>query len=88
MILDKDLTDSQYQDIIRKICGGCSEFERRPETDMMVIVFDRRGRQIPEYQGPYEAVKNSILSDAPPDTMFAHGFTLDGELRKVTREEW
>ncbi len=42
-ILDKDLTDFQYQDIIRRICGGCSEFERRPPTGMTVIVFDRRG---------------------------------------------
>ncbi len=88
MILDKDLTDFQYQDIIRRICGGCSEFERRPPTGMTVIVFDRRGRQIPSYQGPYETVKDSILNDAPPDTIFAHGFTVAGELRRVSREEW
>ena len=54
----------------------------------MVIVFDKEGEQIPEYQGQYEEVKESILTDAPPDAVFAHGLTDIGELRKVSREEW
>ena len=54
----------------------------------MVMVFDERGEQIPKYQGQYEKVKESILGDAPPDTIFALGFTDAGELRKVPREEW
>ena len=54
----------------------------------MVMVFDEEGEQIPEYQGQYEEVKGSILKDAPPDAIFAHGFTDAGELRKVSREEW
>ncbi len=54
----------------------------------MVMIFDERGEQIPEYQGQYEKVKESILGDAPPDTIFALGFTDAGELRKVPREEW
>jgi len=54
----------------------------------VVVVFDRSGEQIPKYQGQYEEVKESILKDAPPDAVFAHGFTNSGELRKVPREEW
>ena len=54
----------------------------------MVMVFDKWGEQIPEYQGQYEEVKESILADALPDTIFALGFTDAGELRKVPREEW
>ena len=54
----------------------------------MVMVFDRRGEQIPEYQGQYGKVKGSILGDALPDTIFALGFTDAGELREVPREEW
>jgi len=54
----------------------------------MVVVFDEEGEQIPKYRGQYEEVKESILKDAPPDAVFAHGFTNAGELRKVPREEW
>jgi len=54
----------------------------------MVMVFDKRGEQIPEYQGQYEDVKESILRDAPSDIIFAHGLTDDGELLKVPRTEW
>ncbi len=49
----------------------------------MVMVFDERGEQIPKYHGQYEKVKERILGDAPPDTIFALGFTDAGELRKV-----
>jgi len=54
----------------------------------MVMVFDKRGEQIHKYQGQCEDVKESILKDAPPDTIFALGFTETGELLKVPREEW
>ena len=54
----------------------------------MVIVFDRKGEQIPRYQGQYEKVKGNILRDTLPNTIFALGFTNDGELRKVPIEEW
>ncbi len=53
----------------------------------MVVVFDKKGEQIPEYQGQYEAVKESILKDAPIDAVFACGFTDTGELLQVPREE-
>ena len=59
----------------------------RSQTDM-VMVFDKEGKQISEYQGQYEDVKESILKDAPSDTIFAHGLTDDGKLRKVSKEEW
>ena len=54
----------------------------------MVMVFDRRGRQIPDYQGQYQKVKESILRDALPDAVFAHGFTPAGKPREISREEW
>jgi len=54
----------------------------------MVMVFDKRGEQISKYQGQYEKVKESILGDALPDTIFALGFSDAGELRKVPREGW
>ena len=54
----------------------------------MVMVFDKEGEQIPRYQGQYEEVKQSILADALPDTIFALGFSDAGELLKVPREEW
>jgi len=54
----------------------------------MVMVFDKCGEQIPEYQGQYEKVKKSILADVLPDTIFALGFTDAGELQEVSREEW
>ena len=54
----------------------------------MVMVFNRRGEQIPKYQGQYEEVRKNILVDAPPDTVFAHGFAGSGKLLKVPREKW
>ena len=54
----------------------------------MVMVFDENGEQIPEYQGQYAEVKESVLKDAPIDAVFAHGFNDAGGLRQVPREEW
>jgi len=54
----------------------------------MVMVFDKRGEQLPGYQGQYEKVKRNILKDALPATVFALGFTDTGELCEVPREEW
>ncbi len=56
--------------------------------DGMVMVFDKTGEQMFEYQGQYEEVKKSILKDAPPDTVFACLFDSEPELRKVPREKW
>jgi len=54
----------------------------------MVMVFDKEGEQIPEYQGQYQEVKESILKDAPLDAVFGYLSDSEPELRKVPREEW
>jgi len=54
----------------------------------MVMVFDEKGEQIPEYQGQYEKVKENVLKDAPLDTAFGYLSNSEPELRKVSREEW
>ncbi len=54
----------------------------------MVMVFDKKGEQVPEYQGQYQEVKESILRDALPDTVFGYLYDSGPELRKVPREEW
>jgi len=54
----------------------------------MVMVFDKKGEQIPEYQGSYEKLKKEILHHAPLDALFAHGFSEAGEPIRVLREKW
>ena len=56
--------------------------------DNMVMVFDKQGEQIPEYQGQYAEVKESILKDAPPNAVFGCLCDLEPELRRVPRGEW
>ena len=54
----------------------------------MVIVFDIKGEQIPEYAGQYEGIKKSILKDALPNIAFAYLSDFIPELQEVPREEW
>ena len=54
----------------------------------MVMVFDEEGEQIPEYQGQYEEVRESILKDAPPNAVFGCFPDYEIELEIVPREEW
>ena len=54
----------------------------------MVMVFDEKGEQVPEYQGQYEAVKESILKDASLDAVFGYLSNYEPELREVLKEEW
>jgi len=54
----------------------------------IVMVFDKRGRQVPEYQGQYQEVKEGILKDAPSDAIFGYFLNYESELRAVPREEW
>jgi len=54
----------------------------------MTMVFDEGGEQIPEYQGQYEAVKERVLADAPPDAVFSYLPDYETELQIVPREEW
>ena len=52
----------------------------------MVLVFDEKGKQMPQYQGQYEGVKERILRDAPPDAVFWHDEVR--QLKAVEKEEW
>ena len=54
----------------------------------IVMLFDERGRQVFEYQHQYDEVKEKILKDAPPDTLFGFFLDFDTELRIVPREKW
>ena len=54
----------------------------------MVMVFDKEGEQIPEYQGQYEEVKESILKNAPSDAIFGHLPDYETELQRVSRNDW
>ena len=54
----------------------------------MVMVFDENGEQLPEYQGSYADVRESILKDAPSDAIFAHWTTQSTKPSNLTREEW
>ena len=57
-------------------------------SNNMVMVFDNKGEQIPEYQGQYEEVKGEILKDAPPSAVFGCFPDYENELRIMPREEW
>jgi hypothetical protein len=52
------------------------------------MVFDANGEQIPQYQGQYKDVKQSILRDASPETVFTWWLDYDSEPKTVSREEW
>ena len=54
----------------------------------MVVVFDDRGEQIPEYQGRYEEVRQHLVKDAPTEAVFGYAANDEGEIRVVSREEW
>ena len=51
----------------------------------MVIVFDEKGEQLPDYQGDYQEVKEKVLRDAPRDAVVIN---IASVLRPVKREEW
>jgi hypothetical protein len=57
-------------------------------SNNVVIVFDKKGEQIPKYQGQYEDVKGKILKDAPLNTVFGCFPDYETELQIVPREEW
>ena len=54
----------------------------------MVLVFDQDEEQIPEYQGRYQEVRELILKDAPPETVFGHWRDYAGDITTIPREEW
>ncbi len=57
-------------------------------SNNMVMVFDREGEQIPEYQGQYQEVRESILKDAPLSTVFGYLPNYGTDLEIVIKEEW
>jgi len=54
----------------------------------MVLVFDDDEEQIQEYQGWYQQVRELILKDAPPDTVFGYWFNYESDIATLPREEW
>ena len=54
----------------------------------MVMVFDEKGEQIPEYQGQYGEVKESIFKDAPLKAVFGYLSDSKPELQEVPKDEW
>lgn len=53
----------------------------------IVIVFDEKGEQIPEFQGRYEGVRVKILAHAPASSKFFHGeWKLSNNA--VSRKDW
>lgn len=53
----------------------------------IVMVFDEKGEQMPEFQGRYEEVRAKILARAPKSTRFFHGVWNVCE-HAVQRKEW
>jgi len=54
----------------------------------MTLVFDKRGEQIPKYQGQYGEVKGKILKNAPTDAVFGYFPNEESELKIISKEEW
>ena len=54
----------------------------------MVMVFDKKGEQVREYQGQYHKVKETILKDAPSNAIFGYFPNYETELRVVPRDKW
>lgn len=54
----------------------------------MVMVFDEEGEQIPWYQGDYDDVKERVLADAPPGSVFNHWFGKSPDPEVVASEVW
>ena len=54
----------------------------------MVLVFDEKGDEMPEYQGHYKKVKDKILADAQSGSIFSHWFNNSLIPLVVEREDW
>jgi len=54
----------------------------------MVMVFDNKGEQIPDYQGVYEDVKDKILADVSDDVIFQEGNWNQGIIYNTSRENF
>ena len=54
----------------------------------MVLVFDDDEEQVPEYQGWYQQVREAILKDALPGTIFGYWLNYESDIATLPREEW
>ena len=54
----------------------------------MVLVFDEKGEQLPCYQGFYDDVKDKILADIQPGSVFNHWFGYSLKPVPVASEWW
>jgi hypothetical protein len=54
----------------------------------MVMVFDERGEQMPEYQGRYDEVREMILANAAAGSVFNHWFGVSPEPERVPARFW
>lgn len=54
----------------------------------MVMVFDNKGKQMPDFQGPIEEVRDRILRHATAETLFTAGNWLTGTMDLIRREEF
>jgi len=59
----------------------------RTQEDM-VLVFNEKDRQIPEYQGLYKDVRQKILRNAVAGTVFKHWLESSPEPRIVPQNNW
>jgi hypothetical protein len=58
------------------------------DPERMVSVFDAEGRQVEDLQGPYDDVRDEVLTVSGPDVEFRHGTWDRVESFRVSREEW
>lgn len=59
----------------------------RIENDL-VMVFDEKGEEIPEYQGNYDYVKDRIIADATGESVFNHWFGHSMKPHVINPERW
>jgi hypothetical protein len=59
----------------------------RTKNDM-VMVFDEKGNEMPEYQGYYNDVKEKILTNAQAASIFNHWFGRSRKPGKIRPENW
>ncbi len=54
----------------------------------MVLVFDEDGEEMPRYQGYYDDVKDEIMADVQPGSIFNHWFGYSLKPVVIRRDLW
>jgi hypothetical protein len=54
----------------------------------MVMVFDEWGEQMPEYQGQYDDVRETVVANAAAGCVFNHWFGRSPRPESVPAERW